>query len=45
MRYEIMIDTQLNFVLMPMKNFLSTTLVHQKVHLIPFIKVASRVKR
>ena len=45
MRCEITIDTQLNFDLIPVKNFLSTTLVHQKVHLVPFIKVASRVKR
>ena len=45
MRYEITIDTQLNFVLMPVKNFINTTLFHQKVLLNPFIKVASRVKR
>ena len=45
MRFEIMIDTQLNFVLMSENNFLSTTLVHLKVHLIPFVKRASRVKR
>ena len=45
MRYEITIDTQLNFVSMPVKNFINTTLFHQKVHLNPFIKVASRVKR
>ena len=31
MRFEIMIDTQINFVLMPVKNFLNTTLVHLKV--------------
>ena len=45
LRYKIAFDAQLKFAPSPVKNFLSTTLVHKKVHLKPFLKGASSVKR
>ena len=45
LKYEIMIDKQLKSILVPSRNFLSTTLVHEKVQLIPFLKGALMIKR
>ena len=35
LRYQIMIDAQLKFAQFPVKNFLNTTLVHEKYILYP----------
>ena len=45
LKYEITIDKQLKSILIPSRNFLSTTLVHEKVQLIPLSKGASVIKR